>query len=1695
MSSEAASTYSTGGGGVTLEHQYVATLLASLVSGAPASELGDSIAITTVRLQASAISAVDDVLLEGTDATGVCHRSSVGVRRDPKLTTSDTKSVPLVRAFLCVVTQQWNDISAGRWSLTLAVAKSRPATSEVNELSSLARSTPNTAAFLESVARPGVVNAPVRKRLVHLRALVAEASGQDEHLSTFNVDELLWRWLSHLKVRILRLEGSDTTDRTHAVNTLQTLGVDGTPAAADALFSRLVELAGAYASSGAAVTGGMLRRELGDHPIKRLSLRGAGWRAFDRLEQQARDQTRNYVNVSGRHVHIDRSDAAGDLRSAITAAATESGCLVVTGDPDVGKSALTFRAADELRASGAVMIALSLRDLPDTVSDLELLLGRTGLDDLLDSAATGSARVFVLDGCEAALEGKERIFTAISVAAMRSGFTLVAVTRLDGAAFVAEQIKRALETVRPAPMAAQEQRSSSEVQASIRQTKPNTHEVGHLTSEEATFLAGSIEQLAMLHSDPRSSWLLGRPGLVDALLRSGGTMEPGQLLCEADVYEAVWNGLVRRGGTNPAGTASPDDRASTAVAIAEASLLSARRTSTNGQAIRELRSDGVLRTESNAALSLGPEFSTDLYRDFALCRLFLEHGVAVMASSNMPRWPLRALRLVSQVRLKHAGDDIRAAWDSLLREFGELASLDGARWLEIPYEALLTLGDASRALEELWEPLTAGDGLSALLRLADARYAQGSVGDPHALAPIVEVAFCQKGMLGHYHRSSHRTPDEYVSHLVLAWLRALPSESPHPLRQRTRNSILERDVSLGNSFAVEALGTLGVDLNDEAKARLRQVAIEQPSSLHPVVESPFAVNSIVEHHATFLLELSEAYYIEQPRRRSMWGGRSPMEDGIRDFQHGALFGFGPPQAAWYFGPFWQLLRVAPRDTTAFINRMLNHAALHRVSDGAARSDDPDLDRDTYQGVTLRLTDASDSRHYVGDSHVWAWYRGSSVGPYACMSALLALERYADQLLERADIAAASIVDFMLIGCRNLAVPGMLGGFLTRHLERADGLIDPYLASAAVWHLETGRVTGEHFSVRDRDADKLTGNARRAWTPHEVVGHLVVNARAQGDTSRQAELEKVGERLEASVRAEIEEFRQKANVEDLDDKSAAALKRELDEQLAVGRTWAAEFDFANYRVTQTNDGAIISFERPDELEEALAESTARLSATNELYRLQAAYALKNETPEEWPLDHLREDINVARALMEKRQTDGFGYPENALIALASAAIYGYALGLAVLEEDDLEWAALGVVQTAVNVQVDGFAGHTSMFAMGADRAAAVALPLLLLAPCEGVIDPLVLSHALKSIASSPFDEVRWAFAKGCRRVWTAPCSGDGKDDCSRHGPLWSAVEEGLSQCVLGPWDNELQLTTTLSLRRPYAQSLRQVSDKDILVHRLRMPLMCASDAAPASCLASALPDLLAALWDAYRRGLNESWQHFDHLDAMHHAPIARLMIEAAIRGEREYLDQHLHSVAGNPHGLQMFMDGFAEVFTYDDVLRESLGQFWEPSLRVVLDAIDGGADLRADRDSWFDWAVASLLPTPHLDTSDRDPDATLERCQASWVHPDAFVELFPRWAELAKGEARAAESLARLLRGAPLEWQATTGLEWMLGLVGEHHAALANRVWSVTRWLRNLRESQLVEGASTARFNRLVDGLASGGDDDAVALQQLAEERP
>lgn len=268
MTPGSSSPYSTGGGGVRLEHRYAATLLAALLTGDPLSELGDRIVPRLVRLQASDVSPIDDIVVEGRAPDGQMHRVSIGVRRDPALTARDASSIPLMRSFLRIVDEHWSDVAQGRWRLGLAVAVSGPGVRETAELARVAQSMRSSADFRATVVRVGATSREVRARLAHLDGLVTAANDTRPTLADAEADDLTWRWLFAVRVRQLRLEGVDESDRTAAIRALRSVAADGSVDAADSLFSALAELSGGWASAGARVDEALARRALSGFALR-----------------------------------------------------------------------------------------------------------------------------------------------------------------------------------------------------------------------------------------------------------------------------------------------------------------------------------------------------------------------------------------------------------------------------------------------------------------------------------------------------------------------------------------------------------------------------------------------------------------------------------------------------------------------------------------------------------------------------------------------------------------------------------------------------------------------------------------------------------------------------------------------------------------------------------------------------------------------------------------------------------------------------------------------------------------------------------------------------------------------------------------------------------------------------------------------------------------------------------------------------------------------------------------------------------------------------------------------------------------------------------------------------------------------------------------------------------------------------------
>jgi TIR domain len=260
--------YATGGGGTVLEHLYGALLLSSLLAGDPVTELGDDAVPVSLRFQAAAVSPVDDLVLTGHTSDGMQRSVSISVRRAPALLRSEEASGRLFASYLSVVADRWDDLRSGRRRLCLAVASLNAAASQLRELTEIARETVDKTGFQAKMMRSGRTSQGVRSRLPHIDALVQDAMIEAGIVSAdVDVSEFTWRLLSSLRVRELRLEGSDKADRTFAVSRLRALVLDETVTTADALFSRLAELAGRYAPLAAEVNGSVLLSDLSRMPL------------------------------------------------------------------------------------------------------------------------------------------------------------------------------------------------------------------------------------------------------------------------------------------------------------------------------------------------------------------------------------------------------------------------------------------------------------------------------------------------------------------------------------------------------------------------------------------------------------------------------------------------------------------------------------------------------------------------------------------------------------------------------------------------------------------------------------------------------------------------------------------------------------------------------------------------------------------------------------------------------------------------------------------------------------------------------------------------------------------------------------------------------------------------------------------------------------------------------------------------------------------------------------------------------------------------------------------------------------------------------------------------------------------------------------------------------------------------------------
>lgn len=1693
-STRVASSYSTGGGGVTFERRAAVRYLAAMLTGAARTE-AEGWRVTKVAFQQGPAGPVDDLHVR-LARDGEAEESLelwVAVRRHPDFIRSDEDTAKLVRT--CVVALGEPTEPGVERRLVVTVAGQQTGASELAELTALARSM-DESAFAVEMAADGRPRQALKSRYEHVRDLVAAALAPVDDAA-----ETTWKLLRQMYVSMPRLETPDETDWTALLTELEGWAREQTAAGADVLRAKLESLAAGYAPAAAVMRRAQLARDA--HAALRLArhAEAAAWEELRRIDREARDGVRL---VCGTHnVHLPRDNA----RAALAAALDGSLVLIVSGNSGTGKSALVRSLVEHYEAAEPEdfeAVVLNLRQLPRHPIELRSALGAP-VERVL-SGMHAPRRLLVIDGADVQAETDETPLDSVARSALEADVAVCIIASSEGRAAVEGVAARLGITVAH-------------------------HEVAGLTDEEVNRLVEQVPALQRLASVPHSRELLRRPAIADLLARAGGEGLP---LSDSAAMDAVWAGLIRNHERTVRG--SPDARDHVLRRLAADALDPGRLElgQLDAEALDGLRRDGVLRS-SESTWSAAPSFTHDILRTYAIAKVLGEDTQPVerLKLHNTPRWTLPAMRLIVEQRLRSDAPTDRLTLQDAQHMFDELADSEaGVRWADVPSEAALGLPEARQLLAGSWDELTVedGNGLKRMLRVVDLRYRRSGFLD-RLVAQNLAALLLERG----WPTSTTTEVTEFIEGWLLS-LVIVPTPSGDSERQRLLELILHRvgegdrrerelaedqaarlaartDEAVAEAEAqaakfaplssvgfdddddddfevpardlpeelrfestVRCLALLGPDMGSEGEALLRRVADRDPYRLAPALESPLTGVAIAQFNPKLLVDLTEAYYIDRRSRRS---GLS-HDYGIR---HHESAGFGP-LAGYYLGPFLTMFRTDFIGGVGCLNRMLDHAARTRVK--VLRRHNP---TDETDGLSLELNLTGSPKLYVGDGHVWLWYRSTGVGPYPCMSALQALEVVVDELIEHRQLTPDVLARYLLTDCENLAMPALVYGMLVRHLGPGSAAIDPFLAEPAVWHLEFTRVTSEHSGLAARGAP-VTAADRREWDPWRVVMVLALSA----DDARADALRELGGRLEAR-----------------------ALERGDDPTTARRR--AAALDRNSYDATQTEEGIVVQQRESPEVAAALEAQRVDYARFNESLRLQSRYVDRFDQirrPPPLVLDELTADVAVARDLLGTLPAGGDRLASEGPIAAAAAALEGaYIDGLDV-PFDDLLWAAqvlLDVIAERISRSPNDVEDD-QLYPHGADRSAARGLPLLRTPAAAELRQALAASgaEAIETVLTWLFTkspiEVRIFASRALDAAWASPCDGP---PC-HHNAALDLVEDSVRHASVrrSSWNPEDDRGPVTG---PLLPALASAGEQEMVAPDLSPALRAlGAEARHETCVHPAAADLLPAVLAAHRRSVKpfEHGYHQSESDALF---AARATLTVAACGDGALLLEHARDLAAEaPHALEEYVEAIAAAAEEHPDLADAARAVWPQLMRDVLrllactrqDPQDTPDVVRAKsrvrkafdhlrrrsqrpapppvrprrgRDQWRRRGRALEALLPHMTYEHRHRYSELTSEPIRWPVPQHWRPEIDSWIEASSGGSEAIDAMVHMLLTQPIEEQARLGIVWVERVVDKDPAS--SRTFLLPDWLRNVRSYCGEE--ELAVWQRLVDTLVVQGD--------------
>ncbi|MBD2580482.1 hypothetical protein [Oscillatoria sp. FACHB-1406] len=825
-----------------------------------------------------------------------------------------------------------------------------------------------------------------------------------------------------------------------------------------------------------------------------------------------------------------------------------------------------------------------------------------------------------------------------------------------------------------------------------------------------------------------------------------------------------------------------------------------------------------------------------------------------------------------------------------------------------------------------------------------------------------------------------------------------------------------------------------------------------------------------------------------------------LED--RNFGIEEIFDFFPPAPVQ--GPFLYLLLNNEDEGLRLVHALAN-AASEKWREYKQRKefDQPAL---TPLPVTINLP--SGIREFWGDTEVYCWFRGTTVGSYPVISALMALEEWMERQIE-AGRDVESLVEKVLRGSNSVAVLGICLSMALAYPEKCLKVALPIASSPDIWEMDISRLVHESSNSWDGlkewewDESKklyyevLERRNKRPQRSQEIRG-LAMHYILSKDRSLRVPFEQAVEKFTENLPFRYQE-------EKSDPNAVAALREKMENYQVFGR-------IENYRQQQVGEHWHIWVERPEEIRKRNDE----LFAPNFEWQrwlgvsLWAKQTIKDGRQQERMT--LEEAVAVAKELqtsedfIQSDREDIHGVTRLQAIAGVAAAIL-----IADFEwtrtQNHLEWSRAILLAAARMAE-------TSMYAMSPFSAKVYAGRGLALLATHGVVDIEVRQQILQLISESlrrfsRAGEVVKAVFSGLQNAWNVD-------------PVlcWNALSLCLSLSVipgklyyetshkeLETWeDNVIQSHFDYIAKDeiselpgiPTARSIVFIhGNAEYGLYALPLTELC-RDSATKNKLLQLCDDLVA-------RTIADNLPVDGKPYSEPHKPY---MWNPFIFNWAAYLAKSLSVEETRHHILRPLRDNWSQV---PELTADLLNGYISHQIAYVEGPTAQTLEIWKEICNW-------VLDSPEIakeasyDYLDRDIGEVLQlivftqhgssRIKDDWQHAHLFIDIFDKWVSVAGHNPYAYSHLLTMLNGIGWQFAPESTLEWLNRCAsnavhskgyeqrgnGRRTAELLNRIWnSFERQIRN--DKVLLE-----LYSNLVYRLVETGIPLASVLRQNLEGR-